>query len=364
MTVRELQELVNDEDRRLSESGEIEATSEFTRLFDRLKWFGLHHWNRYLPAQRPDVSHGYEVRLAKWIGNLSSTSDRLAFLEYASYVTFFSHDDYCSLYTNCFQQHVIQWVIEKEKIKLSDDDFSDQVSTEVYNRTWYCPITDSMDISEFYHVNCLSGVEHRPCFDTLHMLHERNKHKSKDSQNQAGELTVDNLNKYIQNPNPRTNAPAFKRLVLLEDFIGSGTQSFKCINWALKNIPKLDILVIPLIICPKGLVELQKLCCDRLEVRPVITVKEQDLLGPNRNNVKSNFPCFQDVEELAVSTFKQVVGGTLPNQKVAPYSPFGFKETGVSFVGYSNTPNNTLPIIHYQNDKDEWTPLFPRASRI
>ncbi len=70
------------------------------------------------------------------------------------------------------------------------------------------------------------------------------------------------------------------------------------------------------------------------------------------------------MEEFARESFERVAGGRLSGDKQPPYGPFGWEETGSSIATYSNTPNNTLPIVHHQPPNKAWTPLFPRSARI
>ena len=44
-----------------------------------------------------------------------------------------------------------------------------------------------------------------------------------------------------------------------------------------------------------------------------------------------------------------------------PYTPFGYKRTGGLVVMHSNTPDNSLPVIHHESDT--WAPIFKRHSR-
>ena len=90
---------------------------------------------------------------------------------------------------------------------------------------------------------------------------------------------------------------------------------------------------------------------------------ERDLLGDNRKNVPG-IPNAERIETMARDTFQKVAGGQHTNKNIAPHTAFGFKETGASFVSYSNTPNNTLPLIHHRPTTGGWHPLFPRSARV
>ncbi len=57
----------------------------------------------------------------------------------------------------------------------------------------------------------------------------------------------------MQNPgqSPHQRQPKLKRLVLLEDIVGSGTQCLPAIQWAIANLG-ISALFVPLILYPKG----------------------------------------------------------------------------------------------------------------
>ena len=176
---------------------------------------------------------------------------------------------------------------------------------------------------------------------------------------------MNNLVSYIKNPNPHFAAPSLKRLVLLEDFVGTGTQSAGALKWAAKNLD-LPVLFVPLVVCAPGLKELDKIArshTDKVKINPLLHIGERDLLGPNRNDA-NGIANAELLETLASRTFGQVAGGAHTNERKPPHTPFGFKKTGSSFVSYSNTPNNTLPMIHHQPASGGWRPLFPRSARV
>ena len=337
------------------------ATGRFESILNRLEWFGKNEWNRYLPAENANCSTQYMVRLAEWIGNVDTDKDRQLLLEYALHVAFFSHEDLCALYRTAFSGVITRWVIEQEKLSFDDADFQARLAEELYQRTWYCPVTDSMDINEFYHANHIVGVSHRPGFALLKMLDEPTDEDNADAQTRL----MKNLEKYISDPNPRSAAPPLKRLVLLEDFVGTGTQSAGALKWAAKNVG-LPILFVPLVICAPGVKELTKIAAKHpknVRFSPLLKLDERDLLGDNRKNVPG-IPNAERIETMARDTFQKVAGGQHTNKNIAPHTAFGFKETGASFVSYSNTPNNTLPLVHHRSLSGGWHPLFPRSARV
>jgi hypothetical protein len=260
---------------------------------------------------------------------------------------FFSHEDFLALYRSAFNGPITRWVIEKAGLRFDSPDFSDRLDSELYKRTWYCPITDSMDINEFYHVNHISGVEHRPSFATLAMLDPL-----KGTPNL---ILLERLQHFLNNPDRYGRHRPLRRLVLLEDFVGSGTQMAAAIKWAATKL-QIPILVVPLIICAPGKIAMDKLIkiyINSVAASPIIHLDASELLGP-RNKGGSSWPRYLDMEALALEV----------SAKMGPKPAFGYKKTGCSVVTYSNTPNNSLPLIHQRTKTGTWSPLFPRASRI
>ena len=116
------------------------------------------------------------------------------------------------------------------------------------------------------------------------------------------------------------------------------------------------VLFVPLILCPNGAESLrleEQKSSGRLTVRPVIELRGSDLLGPERPK-QHGWPIAEEVEELV----KRCAANFQYH-----YPAFGYKNTGCSLVTFSNTPDNTLPIVHDQAITGNWKPLFPRVHR-
>jgi hypothetical protein len=205
-----------------------------------------------------------------------------------------------------------------------------------------------MDINEFYHVNHISGVEHRPSFATLAMLDPIS--------GKPDAVLLERLCQFMSKPDRQGAPRPLERLVLLEDFVGSGTQMKTAIEWAANRL-KIQTLVVPLVICAPGLGALETLTTtykDLVSSSPIVHIGENELLGPKSNGL-NRWVKYTEMLALAERLSKQTV------KKPA----FGFKKTGCSVVTYSNTPNNSLPLIHHHQKKaGTWNPLFPRSSRV
>lgn len=351
MTLEELFEKVREWD--LQGSTSAEADSHFSNIINQLYFHAEKEWRVYLPATHTEFHPSYMERLAAWIGNLTNETDQKTLLEYAGYISFFSHDDFVALYRTALDREVVPWIVSQIGARLEPDGnqaLADLVHREIHCHTWFCPVTDSMDINEFHKVNHLQGVAHRPCFTTQQMLAEHPTNPNRQ--------IIDGLVRYMANPSndPQNDPrPQLTRIVLLEDIVGSGTQSLNSIRWSLNNF-NVPILFIPLILCPNGVDALhqeENLWRGKLKVKPVIELRRSELLGPERKG-HAGWPITEKMEDLTVR-----YASRLSNR----LNPFGFQGTGCSLAMFTNTPDNTLPLVHNKPCSGTWEPLFPRVNR-
>jgi hypothetical protein len=206
-----------------------------------------------------------------------------------------------------------------------------------------------MDINEFYKVNHLKGVGHRPGFATLEMLAQR-------SGNLNPQL-AQNVLQYMANPSLDAANPVMplERIVLLEDIVGSGSQCLNAVRWAVSALRK-PVLFIPLILCPNGVDALraeEASSGGRLTVRPVVELSRGDLLGPERRGQPG----------WSISTAIEGLATRCAGQASAGMDTFGYRNTGCSLATFANTPDNTIPMVHNKPRAGGWEPLFPRVHR-
>ena len=349
MTLEELRTKVRSWD--LQNSGDPVASSRYEAILHQLSYHAAKEWRVYLPAQHSDFNASYLDRLAAWVGNVTDEVEQKLLLEYANYISFFSHEDFIALYQTALNRNVTQWIVSQIGAKLHPHGaqvFRKEVLTQIDKKTWFCPVTDSMDINEFYKVNHLKGIGHRPGFSTLHMLAEK-----AGAPNTA---IAQNIVHYMANPSLDAQKPteALERLVLLEDVVGSGTQCLDAVNWAVANLGK-PVLFVPLILCPNGVEALriaEQASNGRLTVRPVVELRRSDLLGPERQG-QQGWRIANDLEQLAHQHRMRAS---------ASMDTFGYRNTGCSLATFANTPDNTLPIVH-NHRQGSWTALFPRVYR-
>ena len=144
-----------------------------------------------------------------------------------------------------------------------------------------------------------------------------------------------------------------QRLVLLEDFVGSGNQMRSTADWAAMTLPNIQILLVPLICCPDGIVTGQELAAEHsnLIFAPTLVLEKALFLLPKA----------QQAEPALFPKLRSVVIRLRDRMGRWQRHPFGYEDTGAIIVLYTNCPDNSLALIH--DDSDTWEALFPRVQR-
>jgi hypothetical protein len=120
------------------------------------------------------------------------------------------------------------------------------------------------------------------------------------------------------------------------------------------------VLLVPLIICPEGAAYARDLAKKYawFSFAPVLEITEEQCVSPHNPPKLGGLAAA--VYDFAIRSYPLVVGDG--KQAPRPYTPFGFQDTGAQVVMYSNTPANTLPLVHHHSNT--WNPLFRRSARI
>lgn len=291
----------------------------------------------------PTYSGRFEERLWKWVSNAALTQDQKnVLLRMVPELQFVDRDDLLSLYRAAFQGPISRWLLDA-----TDTSFSTPLHTrqrrikEAIRHTWFCPVTDSMDISQFLHVNEIAGADQRPPWRVLKRFSSRQKLKQFCREEQ------------------------YHRVVILEDFVGSGTQVAGPLKYATEQLgPSIPILFVPLIISKPGIDRLMRTTRGyrSLRVEPVFVVPRHVQVPPTPAIDLVEDPLWEQVRDVVNQTFPRVCQSSEPDLKPLPLKDaFGFGRLGMLLVLYTNCPNNTLPLIWHSNQ--DWHALFPRVSR-
>ena len=304
------------------------ATRQKPSLDATLKEIRFHAKIRYWQFT-PCYGEEFEARLARWISNdVLGDQDREALLRLVPELGFIDRDDMMILYQSAFSDQVCRWIMDQVGLDftLTESALTAKIKAALQH-TWICPLTDSLDIGQFHHVNNLSTHARRPQWRTL---------------SQFGSL--DEIQDYIEQCDIR-------RLVILEDIVGSGTQSGRVLDDVVTRLaPHVPILFVPLIVSKIGLKRLERLLGTHSQcfIMPVMTVPEIVHVRPP---VAVDEPAF-------VRHLRPVIRRTA--RRFGRYA-FGYKSVGSLIVLYTNCPDLVPRLIWYKTNT--WSPLFPRVSR-
>jgi hypothetical protein len=317
-----------------------DVSNDYITLWAQIKFLADKRFKDYEPtsyAPHPE----FLVRLRNWLDSVHSESDQQHLFRLVPQLFFVSDKEFESLYRSAFRDRLMRWLIEELGVTFDNPDLQTLLMNAVAS-TWFCSITDSMRTSSFCHVNNITGVHLRPDFQTLHMLGDKRR-------------IVDYM-----------AYKKYTRIVILEDFVCSGAQMFDPVTFAASLPGSPRVLVIPLISGPSAVdlgVQLH-MRHPHVSVAPTLILPQDCLVCEVAQLGEPAL--FSDMREMAVRLHPTVVGNPVPDENEKPYGPFGFgvghPRYGGLVVLYSNTPDNTLPLIHHKSPS--WAPLFPRSSRI
>ncbi len=294
-----------------------------------IEYLGRKVFNDYEPAQFDQ----FEDRLDRWLHNVTTEKDQQTLFLLLGRLFFIGRPEFESLCRAAYNGPVRRWLVEQLNVNITDPAAMETLDTGVAE-TWFCPITDSMRINSFLKVNKLTGKSHRPDWRSLRKFGDSGK-----------------ILQYI-------TSNQIQRIVLLEDFVGSGTQMRSAIRFAANISTDIEILALPLVTCPAG----DQIGHDLEEefasvsYEPVMMISSEMLIKADAQ--PSEPPFFQTVRDLISRVHARL---SSPDSDVESQRYHGYKGTGAVVAMYSNCPDNSLPIIY--DETEEWQALFPRIER-
>ena len=309
---------------------------------------GIEELKRDLEFLERELFHEYCVtkyghaqfgkRLARWIGNLCNDADRKDLYRVLTHLFFIGEGEQEAAYRTAYSKHVIQWLMKVSKIDPFAADASKLLAQEL-GATRFTEITDSFGIRSFCTINQIQTEDLR----------------------YKWEGNIENWDKtsFLRDvlKEDHDGVLGRKNLVLLEDFVGSGSQMLNAVDLAAELGPRVNVLLCPLFICPEGARE-ARTRSDKIahfDFSPVLEFDERFFILPV--NTSHENPDFARVRHLLLKVHHKVFGGG------QEYGPFGYHNTGGFIVPYSNCPDNSVPILH-KKMKGSWEPLFLRNSRL
>lgn len=304
-----------------------------------MNFFSNELFHDYQPTY--GLASSFKSRLENWLSNLTNDDDRRTLFKILPHIFYVGSKEFNNLFRVAYNEIIAKWLIDINNIDFNDiDDAKIRIDSSL-RECWICPITDSLNINSFFHINNIPSNgwnEWRPQWYTI----DRGNHLWKTYRDYISEYRI-------------------RKLILLEDFVGTGSQVSGVVEFILNQGLDIDVLLIPLINCPSG-----HRCFTDIENR-YDRLTYGAVLKPSGNcfithlEVPSEPIDFSTIRDLLKRSYLQVSNGVPESDYDKPYSPFGYSQTGGLIVMHSNTPDNTIPSIHWNSDT--WNPVFPRHSR-
>ena len=287
---------------------------------------------------------GFWRRLASWIKNANGDDhlERQLFKSINN-IFYIGPDEFNELYRQAYNRSVSRWLIDLNKIGFTNVNQSKNMLLSEVSSTWFCPVSDSLKIGDFYHLNSIpTPADLRPDWRTL----------SKLGDNQA-------IRTYIQNHK-------IKYIVLLEDFVGGGSQMSEAVDYIQQFTDLVSVLIVPLVVCPAGTKNIsQKVLGTSMRYDPVLELSSECFISQMKDDDEKEY--ITQLREMANRTYLSVTNGQEAGKAdfdgvlIKPYYPLGWDQTGGLVVMHTNTPDNTLPMFHWSSES--WSAIFPRHSR-
>jgi len=287
--------------------------------------FHAERFREYLPY---DDEGEFPSRLKSWLDNVLEAEQRVL-LRMLQWILFVDRRQMAAMYRDAYRRIVTPWLLDDLSL---DERLSPDFEANTRRALLGCrllSVTESFNITEFIDSNSLHGL-HRP--DILG-------HDPKQLASRLGEKAL-----------------AWERVIVFEDFVGSGQQAGRLLTALEKLIPRAQILFVPMICFEIGVVALtEHKALKRTLVAPVLVVPAGDAIQP----------AAQPSEPFEFGEFRAIIRRTssrvlqpLTDLDDPPRSPFGYGDCGGMVITYHNVPNNTIPLVHHR--APEWNPLFRR----
>ncbi len=312
--------------------------NKFREINSQILFYSKELFHDYQPIQGDAIS--FRARLENWLKNVPNETDRKTLFKIFPHLFYIGSKEFTALFRVAYNELIATWIIDIDNILFDDLDNAKNELEIGIKSCWICPVTDSFNINAFFHINNIPSTdwnEWRPQWYTIELKNDL-------------WLTY---SQHIDNYN-------IKKIILLEDFVGSGSQIEAGIRFLLDKHLDIDILLLPLINCPVGTERFKKLSIayNRLTYKCVMEVTSGCFI--NKVPQPKEHSEFNLIRDVIKRNYNNTSGGIAEGSD-KPYSPFGFRDTGGLIVMYTNTPDNTIPSIHWKSKS--WEPIFPRHSR-
>lgn len=308
--------------------GRISGSADKLRFNHRLlRFLGSNLYEEYQPF--PEKAQFWD-RLYLWLDQIPADTDResdqQALFNFVPWLLFVGEAEMISMYRAAFTGPVCQWLIEVAKVKLNSVNLTNEIALARQD-TWFGSLA-GFDINTFCRVNHIFGQSFRPEFRFVTKF-----------------CSVPKLRKWLR-------AEGYKRIVVVEDMIGSGEQLEQAIE-SLIALKTFKILIVPLFIAPDGWRVAQEIEAKYKHIRfsPLFVLPDPCLVYRDQASNTSD-----ELRNLSELITRRDAGrfGYAGGPSGGTY--------GTLVLSNLNCPDNVPPLV-WQRTALRPNPLFPRASR-
>lgn len=310
-----------------------ESQQEALKIHRRLKFLDRKLFSQFESLDRDKP--GFMDRFSHWVAQGPDEEDRLAMFRLVADLYFLGRDEVQQLHEDVFQTIVAWWLIDTFDLECIPRVPAAGI-TEALDSTWFTAITDSLELARFHHINGISGKNLRPDWGVLSRLGD-----------------PERIREYMSRERLRA-------IVVMEDFVGSGSQAEGPLKYLLDNFDTVPVLFAPLVACLPGNSRIRALAnqYSSLTYTPLVLLGESVTVTPLPSvGEHANFADYRRLFEHVRPMVGYRHRAGHPRE-----ADFGFAETGSLAILYSNCPNNVPPLIHHENPP-HWSALFPRTIR-
>ena len=288
---------------------------------------------------RVSAQGDFAVRLAQWIGSAPDDADKRALYLLLGRLVFLGRQQMIAGYRTAYSRNIASWLMEVERLPFFGGDTEARLNTAV-KETAFTEITDSFGLGNFLRWNNIAGHGTRFTWEQ--------------------HLSTWNPGAFMRDVMRAGSAAPRKNLVLLEDFVGSGSQMATAVESSCSLPDVCRVLLCPIVICPDGDECASALVRKhgKLSYSPVMVLPEETFIAEDAVAGEHKHHALIRKTLLSLHALVRGTPGSWPQET----SAFGYRETGAVFCKFDNCPDNSVPVLHHRSDLG-WSPLFPRTAR-
>lgn len=293
------------------------------------RYLGDHLYSAYHPNQADGIPFGN--RLHAWLDQVSD-SDQGVLSEMVKHIYYVGDREIATMYEDVHESTVARWLIDQMG-GVIEDTLSATVELALAS-TEYSALTDSFDIARYHHVNQIGRKNVRITWYAARAYADPDTIREK------------------------MDKRGVERIVVLEDFVGSGTQASEVLRFAATASGR-PLLFAPLIVCPAGNERLKELCAEIPDVTysPYLILNDEMFVGGVPRPAED---AWTTQSRECLLRLESRVGYEKKHGDDDPV--FGWQGMGALVVMNGNCPNNTVTALWHQSAT--WTPLFIRNERV